>query len=339
MSSQIGNGPLVDIQPTYGAVLIGILVSTCLLGVTFSQGWRYFQNFPKDPIHLKIVVSYVLVIESIRLAFSIHGVYYYLVLKWGNPLALSDLIWTSQVTLLMTTLAVVAVRLYFSYRVWIRKSSYRPFVASSYNAKVSQRNLLITGWIVLCSLAHLAVGIVTWVLSIEHDALSAHTTELHSFGTAGLSLEIMADWSISLSLIYFLNRGRSALPQTNAIINRIMFYTVNMGLLTSSTDIVILVLSLWSTPQPQLYYLAIYHIIGNLYANSLLARTAMRAMTNNMPLSDFAVFSAASGPENASLTLDGFRRSHPNEGPISMSKETLKPFEQGYVHATPGTEA
>lgn len=50
---------------------------------------------------------------------------------------------------------------------------------------------------------------------------------------------------------------------TDAIINRIVFYTVNLGLITSCFDICVLGLSLWRTSHPQLYEISMYQVVGN----------------------------------------------------------------------------
>jgi len=255
MSKAPSNGPLVDLEPTYGAILIGVLFSIGLLGIATSQLWRYYYNFPKDPKYIKLIVAYVWIMEFLRSSFSVHGVYYYLVLQWGNPPALSDLIWTSQATLLMSPMLEICVRLYFAYRVWI----------------VSRQNLIVTSIIVILSIATLAISFGTWLIATLNTKLGGNTPLLRSFGPAALALTVATDWTISLSLIYFLNKSRSDMSRTNSLISHIVFYTVNMGLITSMTDIVILVLSLWNRPIPHLYDLAIYHVVGNLYANSLLA--------------------------------------------------------------------
>ncbi|KAJ3508494.1 hypothetical protein NLJ89_g5723 [Agrocybe chaxingu] len=300
------NEPLVDLRPTYGAILIGLLFSIGLLGVTTSQVWQYYSGFPKDPLYLKFIVAYVWVLELLRVAFAGDGVYYYLVLNWGNPVALITLVWTSQVNLLLSPLVELAVRLYFAYRVWI----------------LSRRNGIMSPIIILLALAHfgeavpisekasclklvvLAMGTGAWILSFQNPKVTDYTPLLRSFGTAGLCLAMVADWTISLSLIYWLNKSRSGMARTNSIINYIMFYTINMGLITrtqlpmpSMTDIVVLVLSLWKSPEPQLYFLAIFQVVGNLYANSLLAslnsRTVIRDKEVNVQLSDFSTFAVA----------------------------------------------
>ncbi|CAA7268935.1 unnamed protein product [Cyclocybe aegerita] len=217
--------PFVDLRPTYGAIFIGLLFSVGLLGITTSQVWRYYNNFPKDPLYLKGIVAILdlefikqpfRILELLRVAFAGDGVYYYLVLNWGNPVALITLVWTSQVNLILSPLVELAVRLYFSYRVWI----------------ISRKSWIMTTIIVLLALGHFAMGAGAWIMSFRNPKVTDYTPLLHSFGTAGLSLAMAADWTISLSLIYWLNRSRSGLARTNSIINYIVFYTVNMGLIT-----------------------------------------------------------------------------------------------------------
>ncbi|KAF5319270.1 hypothetical protein D9619_008293 [Psilocybe cf. subviscida] len=286
-------GPLVDLSSTYGPILIGILFSAGLLGITINQAWTYYNNFPKDKPILKIIVYFVVFMEALRLGFAVHGIYYYLVAHWGNPLALANLVWTSQVLLIMSPLTEIVVRLYFSYRVWI----------------MSQRNRYLTAILVTLSLTHLSTGAAAWRVSFENTAVQGHTILLQRLGFATLGLAIATDWCISLSLIYFLNRNRSGMSSTNSIINRIVFYTVNMGLITSCMDITILALTIWDPAQPHLYSIALLQVVANLYANSLLAslnsRIAWRTKPNaNVAMSDFSAFEARSGHETESTAAD-----------------------------------
>jgi hypothetical protein len=222
--------------------------------------------------------------EALRLAFGVHGIYYYLVAQWGNPLALANIIWTSEVYLFLATLTEVAVRLYFAYRVWI----------------ISQRNLYIITLLVTLCLAHFSIGVATWSVSFINPLLASFMPRLHRFGTTALALSVTTDWCISLSLIYFLKRNQSGIAYTDKLINRIVFYTVNMGLITSCFDICVLAVGLWDPPHPQLYSIALYQIVANLYANSLLAslnsRIALRHNPSaNVAMSDFTAFEARSG--------------------------------------------
>ncbi|KAF5319268.1 hypothetical protein D9619_008303 [Psilocybe cf. subviscida] len=184
----------------------------------------------------------------------------------------------------MSSFTEVAVRLYFSYRVWI----------------MSQRNWYITIFLVFLALAHFSVGVATWSISFQETAVQGHIAVLNGLGDTALVSAVVADWCISLSLIYFLKRSQSGMANTDSIINRIVFYTVNMGLITSCTDITVLVLSLWDPPQPNLYSISLFQIVGNLYANSLLAslnsRISLRQTPSaNVALSDFSTFAARSG--------------------------------------------
>ncbi|KAF8881875.1 hypothetical protein BD779DRAFT_1544613 [Infundibulicybe gibba] len=79
------------------------------------------------------------------------------------------------------------------------------------------------------------------------------------------------------------------------MINRLVFYAINVGILISATDLVVLALSS-SGPHfstVNLYYLALFEIVGNLYANSLLAslnaRTSLRQQADAEYLSSFNV--------------------------------------------------
>jgi hypothetical protein len=46
--------------------LRGLNVLLSLLGVAISQVWRYYNNFPKDPVYLKLIVSSSIILDPPR---------------------------------------------------------------------------------------------------------------------------------------------------------------------------------------------------------------------------------------------------------------------------------
>ncbi|KAF8881868.1 hypothetical protein BD779DRAFT_986110 [Infundibulicybe gibba] len=243
------NGPLLDIRQTFGALLIGAFASVGLLGVLTLQCWLYFSRFPNDPRFVKLLVATVWVLEFIRSCFMVHAVYFYTVLQWGNPAGLVNAHWSLEAILLMTFLVELLVHLYFTYRVWI----------------ISGRKRIVPAIVLFFTISTFVTGVCEYGSSIKEAKFS-----------------IIAD-GITTSLVYYLRQclSETGFSRSNTIVGRLIFYAINIGVLTSAGDLV--VLALCASQIPNLYYLALFEIVGNLYANSVLAslnaRTTFRDTT------------------------------------------------------------
>ncbi|KDR69627.1 hypothetical protein GALMADRAFT_145359 [Galerina marginata CBS 339.88] len=87
--------PTIDLNSTFGAFLIGVVLSAGLFGVTCSQVFYYAQNYTSDGILIKGAVATLLILEGVHSAFSIHAVYYYLILNYFNPPGLLQVTWSA----------------------------------------------------------------------------------------------------------------------------------------------------------------------------------------------------------------------------------------------------
>ncbi|KAF9069354.1 hypothetical protein BDP27DRAFT_1325740 [Rhodocollybia butyracea] len=130
------------------------------------------------------------------------------------------------------------------------------------------------------AVANLASGLALYAKMILAQKVSKilGSDKLGDLGTAALSTAIAADISITCSLLFYMNRFRSTVSEedyanrrTLPMINRLMFYLINVGAVTSLTDIVTLVLSDVLIHPSNLKFYALFEVVGNLYANSLLA--------------------------------------------------------------------
>ncbi|GJJ13340.1 hypothetical protein Clacol_007592 [Clathrus columnatus] len=82
--------PLVDpfarikFDNSLGALLVGVIVSATLLGLTSLQSYLYYTNFPNDRTPTKVLVGVLWFLDALQIAFISHSAYYYLVTNYGN---------------------------------------------------------------------------------------------------------------------------------------------------------------------------------------------------------------------------------------------------------------
>ncbi|KAF8496106.1 hypothetical protein JB92DRAFT_2991562 [Gautieria morchelliformis] len=267
---------LVNLQPTYGSLFLGVVTSVGLMGITTLQAWLYWNAYgSKDSLRTKLMVATVWTLEFLRVCFAVHAVYHYLVLEWGNPKALASSIWSVDINLIITAFIQLIVHCYFAYRVKV----------------LSGGNWYMVSLIGFFAFGNWAMTIATYGATIAADTFSkiqAADNLPGNFATAALSCAIAADVSITVFLLYCLNRYREAHSPSLSLINRLMVYSVNVGILTSLSDIAVLVLS--DGPlHGGLQYYAMYEVVGNFYANSLLgtlnARESVRKIRPDVAMS------------------------------------------------------
>ncbi|KAF8881879.1 hypothetical protein BD779DRAFT_1675220 [Infundibulicybe gibba] len=316
---------LPDIGPTFGALLIGGYASLGLFGILTLQCWLYYTRFPDDLVRIKFIVVFIWVTEFLRSCFMVHAIHYYTVLHWGDPSVLASTVWSLRLILLTTVrirrpalhtiliadqfIVEFVVHLYFAYRVWI----------------ISGRQWLMTSIICFFTISNLVVGICDYTYSILETTFSRINKGFtDDFSTAALCCVIAADWTITGSLIYYLRRNRteSGWSRTNTIVDRLVFYAINVGILISAADLVVLALSSIHLRIVNLYYLALFEIVGNLYANSLVAslnaRTGLRQQANVEYLSSFGVGAIPHSTQQISTLTKA--PATPESGPDSEQK-------------------
>ncbi|KAG9222248.1 hypothetical protein CCMSSC00406_0006545 [Pleurotus cornucopiae] len=236
------------VTPTVGALLIGVLFSICLFGANTLQTWYYYQHYPSDGIHLKL--------------WACCGS-----LNFTNVEGLDTTIWSATMTLLITGVLILLVHSFFAWRIYI----------------LSGRKPIIPLFILLLAVAHAAITWGVVGISFAAGAYSRFPKTIQSTSTSSLAIGVATDLTIACSLGYYLHRGRSGISRTDQLINKLIFWAVNIGLLTSITDFVVLMVS---ELMDNLIFLAIYQIISNLYAASMLATLNLRPFSRDHVLDE-----------------------------------------------------
>ncbi|KAF8496107.1 hypothetical protein JB92DRAFT_82295 [Gautieria morchelliformis] len=275
--------PLVDLRPTYGSLFLGVLASVGLMGITTLQTWVYWTKYSaNDGFRIKLMVAIIWTLECLRTCFGVHAVNNYVVIEWGNPSALTVSIWSVDINLVMTAFIQIM----------------------SILMSLSEPGELVHGWetIVFLSFGNWAMTIALYGATISAKFFSGiqpgPAEPYLSKSSIALPSAIAADMSITVFQLHCLNRYRSDESPSLSIINRLMFYAVNVGVIMTLGDIAVLILSLDDTKGLQ--YFAVYEVVGNLYANSLLAtlnaRDSVRKLRPGFRMSSFDAASVAGYP-------------------------------------------
>ncbi|KAF7771630.1 hypothetical protein Agabi119p4_5941 [Agaricus bisporus var. burnettii] len=267
----------VNIQPTIGTFFIAAITDVGLLGIATMQCFRYFLNFPDDPLLMKLVVAFVWVLEFLKSTLAINGAYDTAVVHWGvinnqfqqepqgmpysnhRGYLLSLMIRKS--IMIFTPFIILVVHLFFIHRVWLI-----PGV-------VLGRKFLVPICLLVLTVACFALGVGAYaesILATQYEDADFTLTDRLTMASLGCAL--LVDWSVTGCLVFLFKEQRSSFNKTQRLMKKLIFYTVNIGLLTSICDLVVLILlNINFHPFDALYSIAVFEVLGNLYSNSLLA--------------------------------------------------------------------
>ncbi|KAJ7806155.1 hypothetical protein B0H14DRAFT_2876759 [Mycena olivaceomarginata] len=251
--------PSLDLTKTFGALLIGVIVSAALYGVTCIQTFYYFTHY-HDGWWAKILIAVLWIFETVHSIFSCHAIYWYVITNYANPAGLARATWSAVLTLLVSSIIMLLVHLFYAKRVW----------------HMSRKNRYLTSLIVVLAITHalLGVGIASRAFQLQYFVAFSQITGLVD---SSLALAVITDVLVAASLSYYLHTSRSGIERTDTLINRLLVYTINNGILTSIFDIITLVFV--TAEVDNLIYLAVFQVVGNLYTNSMMATLNSRKPT------------------------------------------------------------
>ncbi|KAG7086069.1 hypothetical protein E1B28_003589 [Marasmius oreades] len=281
----------VSIDNTFGAGLLGAILTAILYGVTSVQTYLYFVNYPKDPARLKSLVSVIWSVQLLDIwaSMSLSSV--------PSPRVLD----TAHVAVVTFSIYHYLVTKHFSLPEHSNRCTRaRVLYAPGLHQLV---RWTLTPLLVLLVLLHFVFGLetVAWLfIKTTFENFNRSQEVKLAAATPFAIFAVLSDIGVAASLCALLHEGRTGIKKTNAIITTLMIYAVNRCLLTSVvavTEVIVFI----ATPDA-LWYLAIDFVIGKLYANSLLAslnsRNFLRAQQDGNVLTISTHASSRFGPSS-----------------------------------------
>ncbi|EKM53304.1 uncharacterized protein PHACADRAFT_211002 [Phanerochaete carnosa HHB-10118-sp] len=243
--------PVLHLDNTLGAAYIGNILAAILYGLTSIQTYIFFDRY-KDGRTLRSLVLFLWALDTVHLALICDTIYYYAITNFSNPLAMVSVTKTIMVHVMFTGVSDAIVRGIFMYRVWL----------------VSQGKRLLFLAILLPSLVCFAgsIGFAIRGLQIGTYAGIADISWIlyTAFGTG-----VVADAAIAAALCYFLAKRRTGIQRTDSIVQMLIVYSVNTGVLTSLCAMCVLVA--YATMPGNFIFISFYFVLPKLFLNSLLS--------------------------------------------------------------------
>ncbi|KAI0372886.1 hypothetical protein BV20DRAFT_1050315 [Pilatotrama ljubarskyi] len=238
---------------TLGAMLLGAQLSLILYGFGLHQFYRYLRLYPSDIFFLKAIVWAVMTLDTCHTVLSIIMCYHYMVQNYDNPGSLQQTHWTVNISVLFLGLTTVVSQSFYARRVYLVGKRYRIIVAIAAAYLVVVLGLTIAGVIV----------------GFQTPDVVEFLSKFNWLASTCFGSTVFVDVLLTGTLIFALWRSRTGIRQTDSVLDLLMVYAINTGLLTSVVGLLVFIFSL-ATPK-NFIYLSITFVDNKLYANSVLA--------------------------------------------------------------------
>lgn len=238
--------------PTFllGPVLVGVIINNLLFGVLIAQNYFYYTTYPRDRLSIKILVSVIFIFELFNAVMVTVFIYDALILHFGDFYYIQFANWYLMTVLATSGVIAVTVQLFYTWRI----------------------HVLIHNWFLTISVAFLSLGggaaslVSTYDLSLI-PAYGKFQPWDGSFFT-WLGCTSIVDVIITVSLVFYLRRHRTGFERPDMIINRIIRFTVQTGMVTSVVAISEVIIALSHRTG---VHLILNLALCKLYSNSLMS--------------------------------------------------------------------
>ncbi|KAI0088567.1 hypothetical protein BDY19DRAFT_993953 [Irpex rosettiformis] len=285
----MSEGDLGEVRTSMGALLIGGLISAFLTGIGVAQAYFYWRVYPKDRWSVKSIVLIISVMDFVHTIFVCIANWSYLIEGFGNR-DFDHIMWSIGATVTLTALVTFLSHCFFVHRIYV----------------VSRGKKLLPIMLGLLSCFRLAAALVSTVQMITIGSFRAFVADYSWVFTMGLSTAATLDVLITGALCYYLRQSKSGFVTMNEIIDVLIRYTVETGMITCIAAIISLIC--WLVMPHNLIFLTMHFTICKFYSNCFLAtlnsRATLRARSQ----------STSSSEKNSSVLGDmlsgGSRRPH-----------------------------
>jgi len=254
---------------TYGALILGALCASGLSGIVTAQSFIYFKLFPSDRKSLKGLVLFVWMLDLTHTALIWQAIWEYFVANFGEPSFIDFIPRSIALSVILTATLTFFAHCLFAHRIFY----------------LSTKNMYLTLLIIILAFLRLAAATVSGIEMIHLHSYTLFRQRFLWLFTLGLSLSCAVDMMITLSLFFFLAKNKKETVVLHHIIDSLVLYAFEINSLTSAATVVSMLC--WVILDDSLIFLGLHFVIGQLYANSLLATLNSRAGLRRAHLSSF----------------------------------------------------
>ncbi|KAH7870119.1 hypothetical protein F5879DRAFT_923963 [Lentinula edodes] len=227
---------------TLGAGLIGYSISCVIFGIFTTQTISFYHKYRSDPLKLKILVGVVWCIEFIHQTLVAHTVYHYLVLCFGSPIIIiltEPLVWSFVTLIMVSTVSGSIVKFCSIIRIW----------------RFSNHNIMVTAALSMVVFAQIVFEVR--VLQLQNALGLASIKDVAS---GALATGALGDILLALAMCYYLRKWRTGYQEPDSLLNRLVHYALNTGVMTSTMSVLTLIL--YDTSTSNFQYMGVYLVLS-----------------------------------------------------------------------------
>ncbi|EMD31233.1 hypothetical protein CERSUDRAFT_100581 [Gelatoporia subvermispora B] len=264
MASPISNHSIETLViPNCGALFLAVPFAALFHGITILQAYLYFTRYPDDRRYVRAFVGILVMLDTAQLGGLVYGTWLYLIHNFGDLAAIQQVPLGIAADIALTITLGLVSQCFFATRVWmLSRSIVIPVVVTSF------------------SLAQFAFGMF-YTVRIAQDPSISTFTAISWASTAGLACSMTADITITCSLCYYLRKIRSGVSRTDKLINVLVLYTVNTGLVTSVLAICAITVS--NVTLGTNWFVIPFSLVSKCYVNTAIATLNAREKLRSMP--------------------------------------------------------
>ncbi|KAF7361501.1 hypothetical protein MSAN_01183600 [Mycena sanguinolenta] len=216
---------LASLPLTIGALIAGCMVAVGLSAIVGFQTVLYFQLFPMDTRLYKCLVAWVWIIDAADTIAVCAMIWEYAVINYNNPAKLFEIVPAYPAHIILTVVATLNANAFYTWRIH----------------KMSKSNWWFTGPLSTLCFARTVLGLfVATEILITTPRTWANIHARFKIGeVSGWTVSAVTDVLISLARYYFLRDLKQGYMPTQEMVDAVVIFTINDGLLTSATVITV----------------------------------------------------------------------------------------------------
>ncbi|KAF9520191.1 hypothetical protein BS47DRAFT_848631 [Hydnum rufescens UP504] len=206
-----------------GGSIVGNLLTALCFGVLTIQTFSYYNAFPNDRRRSKLIVGFLWTLEAFQLSCGTQSLYWWIVTNYNNPSAVGYATWEFTTFQISAACTSVTVQTFFAHRIY-------SLSANVYLGALVQALVLV----------QFGFGAATSVTSNMALEFVVEVKEWTWVAISWLAMQAIADIVIATCMCLLLRRRRTGFQKTDSVINRMLLYTINTGLVTSVLSCIVL---------------------------------------------------------------------------------------------------
>ncbi|KAF8583789.1 hypothetical protein K439DRAFT_1617233 [Ramaria rubella] len=309
---------MVQFDNTLGALLVSLMLSLTLYGITIVQAYAYYTTYRVDRWHIKYLFGKgpialtrlsvgLFILPCLDSIFISHASYTLLVTYSGEPASLMTAFensWSISLNVRKATILVTYLT---------EDQSVVAFLSQLSQGMENERRELVAKWLHsrcltfmrflrlfscvrptcffsksrLLAALHKAFTLLVAIMCFLENGVFGKLDQMMWILLVPFTCAAACDTTITISLCWYLYTTPKCFKRTQLLINRLILYTVNTSLWTTTFVLIdLLTFIIWPS---NLIFIGVFFLLSKLYTNSFLAILNSRKSLRNTMLSVFSV--------------------------------------------------